>query len=264
MVSTVHRLVDASAGTGTIVKSRVQAHDHGSDYYNSRGELSGEGALSFRHHYRDCWFSFFTPIPTIARAVEDEMERMKIVPGEFAFAHLRSRYGIEQDSERDPAVVRNWTRNALNCASNLRPDGPFFFSSDSIQAKKMAVEYGLERKINVVTTSGTENPPHLDFSPTGKNPNPSYYYSVFIDLYLMSMGRCFTYNVGGFGKWANLISGRDFTCNIRHWTFGVDQATANKSGCIWTGREKRINKVHTYEKTIQRPLFLPPASDESN
>jgi hypothetical protein len=244
LATTVRRLVDVASGKDILVNSRVQAHDHGSDYYNRRGELTGDGTLSFRKHYRDCWFSFFTPVPTIAKKIEKEMERMELVPGQFAFVHLRALYGIEGDeTKRHPAQIRNWTRNALNCASNLRPAGPFFFSSDSVQAKQMAVEYGIERKTKVVTINTTENPQHLDIYPTGKNPNPSLYYPLFVDLYVMSMGRCYTYNVGGFGKWANLISGRDFTCNIRHWTSGMDPA--NKTGCTWSGHESVTNGMQS-------------------
>ena len=252
--SSVARLVDVSAGMETIVKAYIQSHDHGSEYYNRRGEITGDGPSAFRQHYRDCWFSFFTPVPVIAKAIEEELVRTELIPGEFAVAHLRSEYDLEPGRHRDPLVLQNWTVNALNCISSLRPGGPFFFSSDSSAAKTMAVEYGKFRNTRVVT-SGNTDMVHLDMALSTRTQDPKLFYSTFIDLYLMSMGRCYTYNLEGFGKWANLIGGRDFTCNVRHWTDGVNQNSANKEGCQWTDNTKTPSITAT---KLQRPMFLIP------
>ena len=99
----------------------MQAHDHGRAYYN---QLEGfQDVDSFAEHYRDCWYSFFTPTPALASIVQEEMQRMHLFPGEFAFAHLRAQYGTE-NTGRDPALVKNWTVNSLNCLSHLKPGGP--------------------------------------------------------------------------------------------------------------------------------------------
>jgi hypothetical protein len=256
--SSVARLVDVSAGMESIVKAYIQSHDHGSDYYNRRGEISGDGPSAFRQHYRDCWYSFFTPVPVIAKAIEDELVRMELVPGEFAVAHLRSEYDLEPGRHRDPLVVQNWTKNALNCISGLRPGGPFFFSSDSSEAKKIAIEYGKFRSVPVFASGNGDNTlVHLDMALSTRTLDPSLFYSTFIDLYLMSMGRCYAYNVGGFGKWANLISGRDFTCNIRYWTDGVNQNSATKEGCQWTDSADDVDS-RTPATKLKRPIFLIP------
>lgn len=63
-----------------------------------------------------------------------------------------------------------------------------------------------------------------------------------------------TYNVGGFAKWAQLISGMNFTCNVRHWTKGVDKKSADKSGCRWIYGKPSAPK----RPKIDTPLFLPP------
>ena len=44
---------------------------------------------------------------------------------------------------------------------------------------------------------------------------PSDYYSIFVDLYLMGMGHCFSYGQGGFGRYALLLS-YNATCSRRH------------------------------------------------
>lgn len=263
--STVAKLVEVAGGGETVVMAHIQAHDHGSDYYNSQGEINGDGSGAFRLHYRDCWYSMFTPVPEIAGIVEDELENMNLVPGEFAYAHLRSLYGIElEETGREQALVQNWTRNALNCVSNLRPGGPFLFSSDSSYAKEVALEYGRERNVKVVARldNGTE-PLHMDLASNWENRRPSEYYPIFIDLYLMSLGKCFAYNMGGFAKWGNLISGKNFTCNVRHWTAGVDKKSADKEGCQWTDLTSITHRTIDDVRT-KRPLFLPPIDSNDN
>jgi hypothetical protein len=253
--STINRLVDVAAGKETIIKAHIQSHDQGSEYYNHRGEMAGDGAMSLRKHYRDCWYTFFTPVPALAKSIENEIEHLELVPGEFAVAHLRSEYDLEPGSHRDPKQLKEWTINAINCISNLRPGGPYFFSSDSSDAKNIAIEYGHFRNIKIVTSLGnSQSTVHLDMA-TSSQQDPILYYPVFIDLYMMSMGRCYAYNVGGFGKWANLISGRDFTCNIRHWTDGANQMSANKDGCQW----QRPTNAQVKPTKVQYPLFLPPS-----
>jgi hypothetical protein len=255
--SSVTRLVDVSAGMEPIVKAYIQSHDHGSDYYNRQGELTGDGPSAFRQHYRDCWYSFFTPVPIITKAIEDELDRMQLIPGEYAVAHLRSEYDLEPGRHRDTPTLKNWTLNALNCISGLRPGGPFFFSSDSVEAKSIAIDYGKIRNTIIVASGSADNTiMHLDMAISMRAQDPALFYPTFIDLYLMSMGRCYSYNVGGFGKWANLISGRDFTCNVRYWTYGVNQNSAAKEGCRWTNNAED-GAARVPSKKIRYPLFLP-------
>ena len=257
VVSTVKQVVrSAHDSDEIIVRAKVQVHDHGNNYYNEQGQKDGEPIDAFRQHYRDCWYVLFTPAPPIAKMIEDDLEKMHLVPGEYAFAHLRANYGIE-DVGREPILVKNWSRNALNCVSSLRPGGPFFFSSDSAYAKEVAIEYGKERNAVVVARTDTAPPLHLDLVEDWKARDPSEFYDVFVDLYLMSMGHCMSYNMGGYGKWGLLLSGRDFTCNIRHWTKGVGKGTANVDGCNWTNPVIQQKGSLSPGTKLQRPLFLP-------
>ena len=243
-----------------IINAHVQAHDHGSDWYNRRAEDLGEGSDRFRIHYHDCWYTVFTPVPVVANRIEVEMQRMDLIPGEYAFAHVRASYGIE-DVGRDPVEVKSWTENALNCLSGLRPGGPYFVSSDSSYAKEIAIAYGKERGVSVVARmDGNEEPLHLDLASKKGTRDPSEYFPVFVDLYLMSMGRCYAYNVGGFGKWASML-GQDYTsrtCNVRYWTKGVNKKSADIDGCKWTDATPNDHKRAATTKKLDLPLFLPP------
>jgi hypothetical protein len=263
VVSTVKQVVRSTHDSDEIiVRAKMQVHDHGNNYYNEQGQKDGEPIDAFRQHYRDCWYVLFTPAPPIAKMIEDDLEKMQLVPGEYAFAHVRANYGIE-DVGREPALVKNWSRNALNCVSSLRPGGPFFFSSDSAYAKEVAIEYGKERNTKVVARTDTAPPLHLDLVEDWKSREPAEFYDIFVDLYLMSMGHCMSYNMGGYGKWGLLLSGRDFTCNIRHWTKGVGKHTADENGCNWTNNPSTEGEGSISSPVIklERPLFL-PAMDE--
>jgi hypothetical protein len=261
VVATIKNVVRFTHGGDVIVRARVQAHDHGNDYYNKQGQKDGEPVDAFRQHYHDAWYVLFTPVPAIVKQIEDYFEETELVPGGYAFAHVRAHYAID-DVGRDPETVKNWSRNALNCVSSLRPGGPFFFSSDSAYAKDVAIEYGKERNTTVVARADTAPPLHLDLAKDWKKRNPAEFYDIFVDLYLMSFGHCMSYNMGGYGKWGLLLSGHDFTCNIRHWTIGVGKRTANPDGCNWTlpTQEQQLTLTNPGKK-LERPLFLPPMDE---
>ncbi|GKZ00502.1 hypothetical protein MPSEU_001002600 [Mayamaea pseudoterrestris] len=229
-----------------ITRIRIQSHTHGSEVYNEWAMAMGESPHAWREHFHDIWYTFFTPAPTIAKTVEDEMERSALVPGKFAFAHIRALYEFDPGNES----IKKWAENALNCVSELNA-GPYFVSSDSYYAKEVAVEYGKRRNVRVVAHLDGQDPVHVD---RVKDLAFSELYPVFIDLYIMSFGDCMVYNMGNFGLLAKLISGRNSTCKARHWTIGVNKASAKKEGCQW------INWTSHFEQAfhLQRPLFLSP------
>ncbi|GAX25006.1 hypothetical protein FisN_2Lh289 [Fistulifera solaris] len=252
-IHTLDRLVAYSQSNRTVIMSRIQISDHGSKYYKEQALQSGESEDALRQHYRDCWRSFFTPAPKVAKQIESEMKGFELIPYEYSSVHLRAQYGLEEHG-RDPAKVYNWTVNSLNCISHLRPGGPFFFASDSAYAREVAVEYGKSRNTPVATRLHDKDPLHMDLKPSQPT-SPSDYYAVFVDLYIISMGECLAYNMGGFGKWGLLLSGRNLTCTVRHWTAGVPKAAANKNGCTWQDGPTERQQLN---RTLELPLFLPP------
>jgi len=50
-----------------------------------------------------------------------------------------------------------------------------------------------------------EDPPHLNFA---KRDDVSGFYSIFVDLFLMSYANCVVYGAGGFGRMGSLVSYR--------------------------------------------------------
>ena len=198
----VEELLDMTATQEyTMIKARVQSHDHGLSFYNDQRQ--GDES-SFQDVYHACWRVMFTPTPPIAQLIERQMQEAGLVPGHYVGIHVRALYAV---AERDPGMVKAWTRNAVNCASQLQPGGPFFLSSDSSHAVVVGREYGEERKVLVASHSivGAREPYHLDKAPRSAK-NPSDFYDTFVDLYLLAMSRCVTYNMGGYGTWALYIS----------------------------------------------------------
>ncbi len=252
-IHTLDRLVAYSQSNRTVIMSRIQISDHGSKYYKAEALQAGEPEDALRQHYRDCWRSFFTPAPQVAKQIESEIKHFELIPFEYSSVHLRAQYGLEEHG-RDPTKVYNWTINSINCISHLRPGGPFFFASDSAYAREVAMEYGKFRNIPVATRLHEKDPLHMDLKPSQPT-SPSDYYAVFVDLYIISMGECLAYNMGGFGKWGLLLSGRNFTCTVRHWTAGVPKAAADKDGCTWQDGPTERQQLN---KTLELPLFLPP------
>jgi hypothetical protein len=235
-VNTLLNVVDSNA---TIVKSQVQSHDHGSSFYNREAVQAGEEEGAFRRHYPDLWHAMFIPSKDVARMVNNILELGGLLPGNFGFAHVRANYDIE-DVGREPKLVEQWAKNALNCLSNIQPGGPYYFASDSFDAKQVAVLYGKYRNVTVVATG--EQSLHLDRDANWETREVSEYFPVFVDLYVGSFAKCFSVNVGGFGTWAMLLSKTDsFSCKTRHWTKGVSKAHANKDGCSWTSPHRLVN-----------------------
>jgi len=245
-IKVVKNLADAAARNDVLVQGRIQAHDHGSHYYdNSTAVLDGEDSLAFRRHYHDCWYVLFTPVPIIATMIENQLHKSGLKPGLFGVVHIRALHRVETEG-RDPALIADWTRKAIDCLSRLRP-GPYFVASDSQDARKVALEYGQERNVEVVARTESSIPVHMDIADASQDVESLY--DVFVDLYLMSFGRCLSYNMGGFGKWAQLLSGHDFTCNIR-WNTAVIPCAWNESASL---RDNALDRG-----VLQTPLFLPP------
>lgn len=249
--TSVKQLQKFAHGTERIVKSALFGHNTGSNYYNVHAFSSGHDAASdpFRYEYRDCWFSLFTPVRKIVRMVEYELESLDLFPKRFAVAHFEAKYTMN-DVGRDVALVANWTRNSLNCASNVAPDQPLLFVSDYEDAKSIAKDYGSDKNAVIVARMNSKSYEYVGLDDKGwENRRPMEFYPLFVDLYLMSLASCYSYNVGVFAKWANHISGENFDCSVRHWTPGVDSNYANRNGCTWTGKSQTESGTTHHHKT---------------
>ena len=97
---------------------------------------------------------------------------------------------------------------------------PIFIASDTSIVTQRGIQYGLSHNLLVVgrdslpvdansTASVTTNPYHIDQPPIETEDVvlfPSDFYDTFVDLYLLAMGRCHTWGVGGYGSWAAAIA----------------------------------------------------------
>jgi hypothetical protein len=119
-------------------------------------------------------------------------------------------------------------------------------ASDCLGASQLAVAYGQGRVVSQSTTPADDSihnnsnsamsaqyqtPLHLDREADFLSRHEQRgvllqhqtalpaeaYYNVFVDLYLLAMARCVTYDRGGFGKLASLLS-TNTSCFIRHKT----------------------------------------------
>lgn len=181
-----------------IVRTRIQSHTHGSDVYNARAIAMNEPPTAWHKHFHDIWYTFFTPVPNIAKSIEDHMEQLELVPGGFSYAHIRALYEINPGE----ANIKKWAENAINCLSEITlKGGPFFVASDSPIAKQAAVAYGERRKVRVVARNDSQPPLHVD---RVQKVVARDLFPVFIDLYIMSFGEwCVT------TAWFRLAVGSD-------------------------------------------------------
>jgi len=189
----------------TLVRARLQTFDGGSAYFNE--ELNHTG-YTYESIYHDLFRTLFEPAPPVQAIIDEELKSVGLTPGEYATAHYRAFYGKRMPDE---AKIRSTAINAVECASELRPGGPVYFASDSVYAIQSIKDYAQEHKRPVVTIQNDE-PLHLD---KAKSTNAADYYSVFVDLFLLGMGNCASFGMGGFGRYGLLLS-YNASCWNRH------------------------------------------------
>ena len=195
-----------------ILNSVYQSWDYGWLWYNEHlNTMLGEPpALEV---FRDVWNVVFQMAPPVQALFDTTFAQMNLESGEFATAHIRALYAIHS---RPHSQTVSLVRNALNCASQLRPGGPFLVASDLLDALKEATAYGRERNVTVVTPPYTHEPLHVGLHNESLQPTvPSDFYTAFVDIYLLAQSRCVAVGPGGYGYWAQVL-GHDHACWIRH------------------------------------------------
>jgi hypothetical protein len=208
--------------TALLIQMKHQSSDHGAAYYDDH-QLPHEPA--FAQVFSQCWHAVFQPSPPVAALVAQAQEQLGLT-GTYVAVHIRAKY--QADKSRKYALAQN----AVNCGTQLRPTAPIFISSDSLPVVQFAVKYGAKRGGTVLARSQDKAPLHLDRGShylSSKNADwslypPSAYYDVFVDLFLIANSACVAFNVGGFGRWGNLLS-KNATCKMNHST----------SACLWNG-----------------------------
>jgi hypothetical protein len=207
-----------------LLDMRYQSTDHGEAYFN-RHEKNDQ--LTFEQVYSSLWSLMFRPSEPVQHVIDATRAELGLAEN-YVSLHVRSLY-LKDKSENTAQI-----ENAVNCAASLRAHDQssfptIFIASDSPAVLDFSTQYGtstLQRKI-VAAKSRIETPPlHLDrgskfMSPVDSETDwmgypPSAYYNIFVDLYLLSYGQCISYNVGGYGRWASLISRNRNCSSINH------------------------------------------------
>jgi hypothetical protein len=202
-------ILEKASSNVSLIRTRYQSMDGGALFYNER-VVGNE--LKFDDIFHTIWRIFFRPSKAVATIIENQLDEIGFVPGAYTSAHLRALYAV-QDRNKD--TIFEWTRNALNCASQLRPGAPIFFASDSLNATIMAKKYAHQKGALLRTHTPNPNPPlHLDRCRDWQDRPTSDFYDTFVDLYLLALGGCVTFNKGGYGHWALLIGG-DIKCSYK-------------------------------------------------
>ena len=254
----------------------------------------------FDNVFSEIWKIFFTPSPPIQTVLRSRLTNLGLVPNEYVASHLRALYAVD---ERPTEEIHRFTKNALACATQIFPGVPIFFASDSTIAIEHAQEFDGTEIIRNGTTSGNgggdvrsttlqvittakaaansakpgetdtntastvKQPWHLD-SFVGPVEN---FYDTFVDLYLLAMAGCVTYNKGGYGHWGMLIGGHP-QCEMQQWLIGKRVRNETRSFCRFrvantTETQESVtasfNKRHPSVFGKDNPetgsfLFLPP------
>jgi hypothetical protein len=233
--------------TGDItINTKLQSYNGGSLYYNAN-----VGGPRFEEIFHEVWRTMFTPSLPIQKIIQEHLLRFNLRPGEYAAAHLRGQYG---KIVRRDAQLHRMAENAINCASNLRPEGPIYFASDSkIVIDHVVGTLSRQTTTRIVALQRDYEPLHLEKALNWQNRSASEYYDTFVDLYLLALSKCVTYNVGGFGEWGLWIS-RHPNCSIQH-----GELKAIIMPCNWTGIA-----TPEYSKPVDvASAFLPPMANRT-
>ena len=132
---------------------------------------------NFETVFAHVWKIFFTPSLPVASKIQSKLDAMDLQPNHYVASHFRALYGVAERPEKE---IEQYTANALACATQIRPNVPIFFASDSSHATERALQYNNEEvgspshHIRVVTSIPNPNPPwHLDSYVSG--PTEKFY-----------------------------------------------------------------------------------------
>jgi hypothetical protein len=198
------------------VEARVTRANPRVAYDEGRSAPSSEA--NYETVYGEVWRVLFEPSPPVAAQISATKAQLHLETGKYVSAHVRAQY--VQNTTGNTAHLEN----ALRCAMSLLPGASVYVASDSAQVSRLALEYGRSVLNHTVVAHIPEREPlHIDrgtnflshaHADWGRYPASSYY-DTFVDLYLLSGGTCLTYGIGGYGRWASLLSG-DAKCAMQH------------------------------------------------
>lgn len=197
------------------------------------------------HHdlFTDVFRILFEPSPRLQRAIHDKLTQLDLVNKEYNMAQVRARQpniipndvAIEWGASYAPGIAQPYDikrhmdmanpfvitplleklyiklySNAVECANQLRPGLPIYLASDTNFGNNMTHQ---QYSIRVAASQNDTTPLHID-SDDNYGKDPSDFYLIFIDLYIMAKAKCSSVSAGGFGSFPLRMSGN--TCHLTH------------------------------------------------
>lgn len=210
----------------------------------------------FKHDaiFSRVWKVFFTPSKPVQAIIRSTLSDLHLIPNKYAGSHLRALYAkterrteqIQRFTENAiacgsmmfpgvPIFFASDSTIALEYAQTLNgqeiDDGAQRLNETkaddaggktrsklrvvtAADASKSTIPLRLEKVVgnDTAAAKAISQPWHLD-SLVGPVQN---FYDTFVDIYLLAMAGCVTYNIGGFGHWAMLIGGQLHCGNRQH------------------------------------------------
>lgn len=199
----------------------MQVQDGGAGVFS---KLVGPQHADYELFYAELFRRVFQSAQPIATLVKERMKNYVLQPGEYAVAHYRAFHAIEDNKERMSKKQSAYRAiNAVNCASTLLPGHPIYFASHSFFALDAIRLYAEEKNGSIATNQNPEEALHLDKASRGDQYlAPSEFYEIFVNHLSMASARCVSNGVGGFGKFAQLLSYVP-KCSDRHFDKGRPQ-----------------------------------------
>ena len=216
-------------------------------------QIQANDDADYASFYHELFLGLFRPAPPVQQIIDEYMDHLNLRPNQYVVAHYRAKYPGEPYRETwNKSILEQTTKNAIHCASSLAPGLPVYVASDTVAALQAiprlfpsnATNYDIKTtnhpsSVMVVRSyldatpvrewkNHTEHiqrappmdPPHLNFAALK---DPSGFYSIFVDLFLMAHSRCVAFGAGGFGRFGSLVS-VNASCKRPHSIQGILQS----------------------------------------
>eukprot|EP00588_Corethron_pennatum_P009191 CAMPEP_0194272202 /NCGR_PEP_ID=MMETSP0169-20130528/5822_1 /TAXON_ID=218684 /ORGANISM="Corethron pennatum, Strain L29A3" /LENGTH=304 /DNA_ID=CAMNT_0039014807 /DNA_START=595 /DNA_END=1509 /DNA_ORIENTATION=+ len=196
----------------------------------------------------------FTPSQPLKDRVNRSFVKLKLVPDQYTSAHIRVQYPSQfmLQNKKDKFLTRivdgklmyitndyiGFANHALRCAALLMVGAPVYVSSDNVGLVKNLVKFGFYSKnigpnitvdmpfefrfaknmypVHVTSKQHQVTKRNLDLNGKTDGRIESDYYSIFEDLLMMASGRCVSYGIGDYGKFAARLTGNLRSCSFEH------------------------------------------------
>ncbi|CAJ1888196.1 unnamed protein product [Cylindrotheca closterium] len=208
------------------------------------------------YHY--FFHATFAPAPAIRSIVDELFQRLHLQPNQFVVIHIRAKYPGEVFRETgNLTALEEIVDNAICIASNnlissninVSEAMPIYLAADAMPVLQAGMEHpNVVSRLSSSQQNAEENdPPHLNFA---QKDEPSAFYSIFVDLIVMSQSRCVTFGAGGFGRFGSLRFGSDLDASAAK---SVKQQSGSSNRCY---PASKVQDHCTNTALSQRFLFV--------